>query len=106
VERRYNVVHPRRRLWRFVANVVESAAILARRRPWLIISTGADVAVATVVLGKVFLRATVVYIETCGAIHPTLSGRVCYRFSDMFIVQWPEQLKRYPRATLARGPLV
>ena len=62
--------------------------------------------VPTVILGKLFLRSRVIFIETCGAIDPTLSGRICYRFSDLFIVQWPELLERYPRAILAAGPLV
>ena len=106
VTRRYVLVHPRRRLWRTLANLAQAVAILASRKPWLIVSTGADVVVPTVVLGKIFLRSRVVFIETCGAIEPTLSGRICYRFSDLFIVQWPELLERYPRATLAAGPLV
>ena len=106
VSHRYVLVHPRRRLWRTLANLAQSLAILAFRRPWLIVSTGADVVVPTVVLGKIFFRSHVIFIETCGVIEPTLSGRICYRFSDLFIVQWPELLERYPRAILADGLLV
>lgn len=106
VKRRYHLVHPRRSAWRTLLNTLQSGLLLLRWRPRLVISTGADVAVATVVLAKIILRADVIYIETCGALRPTLSGRLCYRFADLFIVQWPEQLAWFPRATLAEGQLV
>ena len=103
--RRYHIMHPQRRLWRVAINALQSTIILLRHRPWLIVSTGADVTVPTVILGKLFFRATVIYIETCGALTPTLTGRLCYPFADLFVVQWPEQLQRFPRGVLATGPL-
>jgi UDP-N-acetylglucosamine:LPS N-acetylglucosamine transferase len=90
---------------RTLANAVGALAVLLRERPRLVISTGADVAVPTVLLGKL-LGAQVVYIETAAAPEGSLSGRICHRVADLFIVQWPEQARRYPGAVVASGPLL
>ena len=52
------------------------------------------------------LGATTVFVETGGTIEPSLAGRLCYPFSDLFVVQWPEKLKAFPHAILSRGVLL
>jgi hypothetical protein len=58
-----------------------------------------------VVLGKL-MGASTVFVETGGTVEPSLAGRLCYPFSDLFLVQWPEKLKAFPRAILADGLLL
>lgn len=104
-QRVHYVCHPRRRLLRTLLNAIQSLFVLIRERPGLVISSGADVAVAIVVFAKLFGIKTV-FIETGGSLQATLAGRLCYRFSDLFIVQWPERLKVFPKAQLASGLLL
>jgi beta-1,4-N-acetylglucosaminyltransferase len=103
--RRYHLCHPRRSVWRTAVNAWQSLLVLRRERPELVISTGADVAVPILLLGKLF-GAAVVFIETAGSAEPTLAGRLVYPMADLFIVQWPERLDRFPRAVLAEGLLL
>ena len=103
--RRYLLCHPRRSAWRTVRNAWRSLVVLCRERPRLVISTGADVAVPILLLAKLF-GATVVFIETAGSAEPTLAGRLVYPVADLFIVQWPDRLERFPRAVLADGLLL
>lgn len=103
--RLYLVCHPRRAIGRMLLNIVQSLYVVLRERPRLIVSTGADVAVPVCVLGRL-LGARLVFIETAGELRPTLAGRLVYPFADLFIVQWPEKLQAFPRAVLARGPLL
>jgi len=103
--RTYRLCHPRRSVIRTLRNALGALLVLFRERPRLVISTGADVAVPTVLLSKLF-GARIVYIETAAALDGSLSGRLCHRVADLFVVQWPDQLARYPRAVLARGPLL
>ena len=103
--RRYHVCHPRRSVLRTALNAWQSLAILWRERPAVVISTGADVAVPILILAKLF-RIRVIFIETAGSAEPTLAGRLVYPFADLFIVQWPERLERYPKAVLAQGLLL
>ncbi len=71
--------------------------LLRRERPDLIVSTGAGVAVPFFVLGRLFGMHTI-YIEVFDRIEvATLSGRLCYRLSSAFLLQWEEQLALYPR---------
>ena len=101
----YYVCHPRRSAWRTLASALQALVLLLRERPRLVLSTGADVAVPVVVLAKL-LGATTVFVETGGTVEPSLAGRLCYPFSDLFVVQWPEKLRAFPRAVLAEGLLL
>lgn len=103
------VAHPRHcpfilRFFLFLKNCLESALILLRKRPDLIISTGADVAVATCIMGKL-MGKKLIYIESGGYVtSKSLSGRLVYPFADLFIVQWEPALKNFPKAKYG-GPL-
>ena len=61
--------------------------------------------VAVVAFGRL-LGARTIFVESAGSLEPTLAGRLAYPFADLFIVQWPEALRRFPRAVLADGPLL
>jgi UDP-N-acetylglucosamine:LPS N-acetylglucosamine transferase len=104
-ERVHLVCHPRRRLGRTLLNLVQSLWVLLKERPALILSTGADVAVPTLILGRL-LGAEVVFVETGGTLEPSLTGRLVYPFCHLFVVPWPEKLAAFPRAVLASGPLL
>jgi hypothetical protein len=52
------------------------------------------------------LRISTVYIEVYDRIDvPTLTGRLCERLSTLFLLQWPEQKRFYPRGQVI-GPLL
>jgi UDP-N-acetylglucosamine:LPS N-acetylglucosamine transferase len=104
-QRVHHVCHPRRAILRTCWNAVQSAWILLHERPKLIISTGADVTVPTLVLGRL-LGALVVFVETGGTLHPSLAGRLVYPFCHLFVVPWPQKLNAFPKAVLATGPLL
>ena len=99
------VCHPRRSTARTLCNLAQSLVIVLRERPRIVISTGADVAVAVCILARL-LGARLVFIETAGEIAPTLAGRLVYPFADLFVVQWPDKAAAFPRAVVASGPLL
>lgn len=73
---------------------------LRRRRPALIVSTGAGVALPYFLVGKL-LGVRTAYIEVYDRIDSrTLTGRLCRPFTDVFCVQWEEQRALYPGAVL------
>ena len=52
------------------------------------------------VLGKI-LGSKIIYIETFANRNTkTATGKLIYRFADLFIVQWEEMLELYPKAVL------
>ena len=66
--------------------------------PKVIITTGTHTAGPMCILGKVF-GSKIVYIETFANTNKkTATGRLIYPIADLFIVQWEEMLKLYPKA--------
>lgn len=101
----HHLTHPRRSPWRTLRAAWETLRILRRERPAIVLSTGADVALPAILLGKL-LGAVVIYVESGASLGPSLTGRLAYPFADLFIVPWPEKLAAFPRAQLANGPLL
>ncbi|MBN1274315.1 MAG: UDP-N-acetylglucosamine--LPS N-acetylglucosamine transferase [Candidatus Aminicenantes bacterium] len=83
-----------------VRNFYLALKILRKEKPDVIISTGAGVALPFFFLGKLF-GSRVVFIEVFDRItSPTLTGKLVYPLSDLFILQWPEQKMFYPKGRL------
>lgn len=84
----------------FLRIVFLSAVLLIKLKPKVIVSTGAGVTVPICFLGKLSGKK-IVYIETFSRMESqTLSGRLCYRIADRFIIQWESLKKFYPDALL------
>ncbi len=67
-------------------------------RPKVIITTGTHTAGPMCYIGKLF-GSKIIYIETYANRNTkTATGRLIYPISDLFIVQWEEMLKIYPKA--------
>jgi len=105
IRRVYHLPHPRRRLWPTLCNAVQAFWVMWRERPEIVISTGADVALFAILWGKLF-GARVIFIENGGTLRPSLTGRLVYPIADLFVVQWPELRRFYPRAVVAEGLLL
>jgi UDP-N-acetylglucosamine:LPS N-acetylglucosamine transferase len=71
--------------------------VMSAERPDVVISDGAGVAFPFFVVARL-LRVPTVYLEVYDRIsRPTLTGRLCYPLSSLFLLQWPEQAISYPR---------
>jgi len=80
--------------------------LLAWFRPHVVFSTGAEVAIVPIVLGKLFRRRTI-FLETAARMqNPSGTGKVVYRFCDAFFVQSEAMLTVYgPKARFVGGLL-
>jgi UDP-N-acetylglucosamine:LPS N-acetylglucosamine transferase len=106
LERAYLVPNMARNPMEFLKNLFRVWRIFRNERPDLIVSTGAEIAIPVILVGKLF-RAKSLYIE-CGAqvVRPSVTGRVVYWLVDEFYVQWPELLQCYGRRAKFVGSLV
>jgi len=87
-------------IFQFPINCFLSVWYFIKIRPKYIITTGTHTAGPICVLGKMF-GCKIIYIETFANRHTkTVTGRIIYKFADLFIVQWEEMLKIYPKAVL------
>ena len=81
-----------------LANCFICLFIYLRFHPDYIVTTGAHVGGLMSLIGKIF-GSRVIYIETFANITTkTITGKLVYKFADIFIVQWESMLKLYPKA--------
>ena len=79
-------------------NLGLSWKVLRSYKPDVVVSTGAGVALPFFVLAKIF-RMKTVYLEVYDRIDSKpLTSRLCYPFTDLFLVQWEEQQRMYPKS--------
>lgn len=82
----------------FLFNCFKSFLLYIKIRPKYIISTGTHTAVPICYIGKIF-GSKIIFIETfANRYTKTLSGRLIYPISNLFIVQWEEMSKLYPKS--------
>ena len=78
--------------------LIQQLKIFVKGKPDVIITTGAAIAIPMCLFGHLF-KKKVIYIESYARMKSVnKSGRVIYKFADLFIVQWEELLKYYPKA--------
>ena len=66
-------------------------------RPDVVISTGTYIALPFMIMCKLY-RKKFIYIETFARVTDTTkAGRMMYKFAVLFIYQWPELKKYYPK---------
>lgn len=83
-------------LWLFIRSLM----IMLVEKPDFVITTGALIAYPFCVIGK-FMGIKVIYIESFARVDkPSLTGRLVYNLSDLFMVQWEDMLNNYPKSML------
>lgn len=98
-EKMYECYFPtNRNIKNLIKNTFLAIKIIRKEKPKLIISSGAGVAVPFFYIGKIF-GAKTIFIEVFDRIDkPTITGKLVYPVTDIFIVQWEEMKKVYPKA--------
>ena len=82
----------------FLFMCIKSLYLFIKIRPKVVITTGTHSAVPMCYIAKLFGKK-VIFIETfANRNSKTLSGKLVYPIADLFIVQWEEMLKLYPKA--------
>ena len=80
-----------------IRNLGLAIRLLRAQRPDLLISDGAGVAFPFFLAARA-LGVHTVYLEVYDRIsRPSLTGRLCYPLSELFLLQWPEQVANYPQ---------
>lgn len=103
----YHVEHLNRKEVLFFVKIISvffrSFRILLKEKPDVIISTGALATYPICLLGKL-MRIKIIYIESFARVDtPSLTGKMMYPIADLFIVQWEEMLKIFPKAIYGGG---
>jgi len=89
--------------FKMLANIFKTIRIWFKERPDYVITTGAMVVIPMAFLAKIF-KKKLIYIETFARVYDgTRTGKLLYKHADLFLIQW-KQLKRvYPKAKYGGG---
>lgn len=89
---------------KYLMNCLSSVKILWKERPNYIISTGALATFPICYLGKKIFKCKIVYIESFARVdNRSLTGKYMENVADLFLVQWPDMIKFYPKAEYYGG---
>ena len=92
--------------WKMLKGFFKTIKILKKERPNLIISTGSEIAIPSFILAR-FLKIKTIYIESwCRVKTRSGTGRILYYFSNVFLVQWENLLKKYGRKARFEGGVI
>ncbi|HET6869016.1 MAG TPA: glycosyltransferase, partial [Solirubrobacteraceae bacterium] len=91
---------------RVPANLYAAARLVLRRRPRVVVSSGAGVVAPFCLLARLS-GARLVYVETMARVSsPSKTARLLSRFAVRVVVQWPELAAALPRAVVCRPTLL
>jgi beta-1,4-N-acetylglucosaminyltransferase len=88
---------------KLIMNTITSIRILLKEKPEVVVSTGVLSTIPICIIAKLF-RKKLIYIESFAKVNsPTLTGKLMYKFADLFLVQWEEMKRIYPKALYVGG---
>lgn len=90
-------------VFRMIVNLFRSMSIYFQEKPDVVICTGVLAMIPICLIAKLAGKK-LIYIESFAKVtSATLSGKLLYRFSDQFYVQWEQMLEIYPKAIYLGG---
>lgn len=81
--------------FRFLLSVPKVFGILLHEKPDIVISTGSEIAIPVFYIAKL-LRIKTMFIESlCRVEEPSMTGKIVYPVSDVFLVQWKKLIPKF-----------
>lgn len=91
----------------FISCIIKIFQVLMKERPYLLFSSGAEIAIPAFYMGKLLFRTKLIYLECSAQVyHPSITGRMVYPISDLFLVQWPQLISKYGKKAKFVGGLI
>ncbi len=90
--------HPFTYFFKLIYNTFKSLFIYIKIKPKYIVTTGAHTAGPMCLIGKIF-GSKIIFIESfANSSSKSITGKIVYKFADLFIVQWENMLNIYPKS--------
>lgn len=94
------IIDPHMSMLKYLINFFQALKIFLKLRPRVVISSGAGIAISFILISK-FFGSKIIFIETGAMItSPSKTGKLIYKWADVFFVQYEPLLKFYPDAIL------
>lgn len=89
----------------FLRNILIALKFMLKFRPHVVVSTGTHPAIPFCYAAKLFGKKVVFFLTYARIYTKGRSANIAYPISDLFIVQWKQQLVNYPKAKFYGGGL-
>lgn len=97
--RHHFIIDPCTSKFKFGINSIQALGYLMIERPDVVISTGAGIAIPTMIFAKWFFGSKLIFVESAAnVIEPSRTGRFIYKYCNLFLIQWEGMQKFYPKA--------
>lgn len=94
----FYVIDPHLSLFKYLINFVQALWIYLKKRPAIIVTTGAGIVIPMCLVGKIF-GSKIVFVETGARVSsPSRTGKLLYHLADYTLVQWEPLLKHFANA--------
>lgn len=91
---------------KMLISLIKIIRILRKEKPDIILSTGSEITIPAFFTAWL-LRIKTIYIESwCRTSTSTMTGRLVYPISSVFIVQWPKLQEVYGEKALFLGSVI
>lgn len=91
---------------KMLISLIKIIRILRKEKPDIILSTGSEITIPAFFTAWL-LRIKTIYIESwCRTSTSTMTGRLVYPISSVFIVQWPKLQEVYGKKALFLGSVI
>lgn len=99
--RRYYDKSVMRSVFLTLRSILESFSIVMNSKSIGIVSAGPSLTVPLFIWALIY-RKKRIFVESWSRVtKESTTGRICYYISDLFFVQWPELISKYPMAIYA-----
>ena len=90
-----------------IHGILKIIRVFLKEKPQFLFSSGAEIAIPSFYIGKLLFRTKLIYLECSAQVfRPSITGRIVYPISDLFLVQWPTLLSKYGRKAKFVGGLI
>jgi UDP-N-acetylglucosamine:LPS N-acetylglucosamine transferase len=88
-------------------NVFQLIRIFRIEKPSILFSTGAEIAIPAFYVGKIIFGTRLIFLESLARVSDlSYTGKLLYPIVDLFLVQWPELLKKAGSKAAYGGRLI
>ncbi len=95
LENKYTMKNLGKNPLRFLISLPKVYYILLHEKPDIIISTGSEIAIPVFYIARILGIKTMFIESICRVKEPSLTGRIVYPVSGVFLVQWKQLLCKF-----------
>ena len=95
IHRKYTLKNLGKNPYRFLRSIPHVFWILRRETPDIIISTGSEIAIPVFYIAWILGIKTMFIESLCRIEEPSLTGKIVYPVSSVFLVQWKQLLNKF-----------